>query len=203
MEKKSPAFTIRPVFSPLLAACEAIPLGVTGAVGTTFAGGIFLTILLSMIGLGWLVGNEFFYLFIFVLSTVLLPFLYYDLKRKAHQRTFYSFYDDYFEYQHYLYFLNRHTARVWYKDINDITEHANFVQERENLITLYLFVPSMPLQKRGGRFQTSNAFSGVKLADVDSKADWGGKILALIDRSMTAKAQAVQATPLPPAGGGA
>ncbi|MFH1157457.1 MAG: hypothetical protein V1721_01010 [Pseudomonadota bacterium] len=186
MENRPPLLHIRPQFSSLVAILESLCVALAGTVALTFVGGILLLALFSLIGLGRFVSGGMLFTTLFVLGWAALPPMYYEAKRKAFQNTFYNFYGDYVEFQRFQYLVNRRIGRISYRDITNVAEHANFIQQREKLTSIYLFAPNMAPALNG-------EFPGIKLTDIPQSGDQIRKILGLIDQSNYPQAPA----PLP------
>ncbi len=176
MTKKTPLLTVRSQFSSLLATLESLGATLVGTAALTFIGGTIFLALAALTGLSKIISGGSIYMTLAVLGIVVLPPIYYEIKRGAYRRTIYNFYDDYLEFQHFQFLVNRRVGRIGYREITSVAEHANFVQEHEKLTTVYLVVPSMRYQSRG-------AFSGIKISDVARAEQLTGKILDLIDQS--------------------
>jgi hypothetical protein len=149
-----------------------------GFIFSTLLLGTFFFILLMVIGLGRHLSGSAIYGFFFGLSILGIPPLFYELKKRAFQRTIYNFYDDYMDFQYFHFYLNRRRGRVRYSDISDIAQHASALQEHQRLTTVYIYVPGMGLQARG--------FSGLKLTDLPQAKDYMTKIMDIIERRVTA-----------------
>jgi hypothetical protein len=192
MEKRRPILTVRPKFDSGLAMVEALVVTLGGFIVTTIALGTFFFILLSMIGLGRHISASGIYGFFFGLSVLGLPPLFYEVKKRAFQRTIYNFYDDYMDFQYFHYYINRRRGRVRYVDIADIAQHASALQEHQRLTTIYLYVPGMGMGQRG-------AFAGLKLADLPQAKDYMTKIMDIIEQRQPALQTQTEAAPAAPA----
>lgn len=186
MTKKTPLLTIRPKFSSFLATIESLAAALVGTTALVSVGGTLFLALVSLAGLGRFMSGSGIYTTFAILGMAFLPPFYYEIKRKACRRSLYNFYDDYLEFQHFRFLVNRHVGRISYREITNVAEHANFVQEREKLTTIFLFVPSMRYQSRG-------AFSGIKITDVARSEQLTGKILDMIDLSQRQEQSSVPA----------
>ncbi|MEZ0224183.1 MAG: hypothetical protein ACAH83_06505 [Alphaproteobacteria bacterium] len=175
MEKRRPILSVRPKFDSGLAMIQALIVTLGGFIVTTILLGTFFFILLSIIGLGKHVSASGIYGFFFGLSVLGIPPLFYEVKKRAFQRTIYNFYDDYMDFQYFHYFINRRRGRVRYLDIADIAQHASALQEHQRLTTIYLYVPGMGMGQRG-------AFAGLKLTDLPQAKDYMTKIMDIIEQ---------------------
>ena len=184
MEKRRPILSVRPKFDPGLTMVQALVTTLGGFIVTTILFGTFFFIFLSLIGLGRHLSATGIYGFFFGLSLLGIPPLFYEVKKRALQRTIYNFYDDYMDFQYFHYYINRRRGRVRYADIADIAQHASALQEHQRLITIFLYVPGMGMGRRG-------EFAGVKMADLPQSRDYMTKIMDLIEgRAATAVAVA-------------
>lgn len=174
MQKQAPRLSVRPVFDPGLVTVEAGVAGVAGAAVSFFLLATFFFILIILLGLNRVVPAGFLYGFFFLLGGLGAPVLYFELKKKAHAKTVYNFYDDYFEYQNFEFYITKRRRRVRYIDVTDVNEHANVFQTRRLLTSVYIEVPRMARQQRSG-------FAGVKISDVPERLDLADKITALIE----------------------
>lgn len=175
MEKRRPILSVRPKFDSGLAMIQALIVTLGGFIVTTILFGTFFFILLSMIGLGKHISASGIYGFFFGVSVLGIPPLFYEVKKRAFQRTIYNFYDDYMDFQYFHYYINRRRGRVRYMDIADIAQHASALQEHQRLTTIYLYVPGMGMGQRG-------AFAGLKLTDLPQAKDYMTKIMDIIER---------------------
>ncbi|TAL28206.1 MAG: hypothetical protein EPN97_15240 [Alphaproteobacteria bacterium] len=175
MEKRRPILTVRPKFDSGLAMAEALVVTLGGFIVTTVVLGTFFFILLSLIGLGRHISASGIYGFFFGLSVLGIPPLFYEVKKRAFQRTIYNFYDDYMDFQYFHYYINRRRGRVRYADIADIAQHASALQEHQRLTTIYLYVPGMGMGRRG-------AFAGLRLTDLPQAKDYMTKVMDIIEQ---------------------
>lgn len=185
MEKRRPILSVRPKFDPGLTMVQALVTTLGGFLVTTVLFGTFFFILLSVLGLSRHISASGIYGFFFGLSVLGIPPLFYEVKKRAFQRTIYNFYDDYMDFQYFHYYINRRRGRVRYIDIADIAQHASALQEHQRLTTIYIYVPGMGMGQRG-------AFSGVKLTDLPQAKDYMTKIMDLIERRPAMTAQPEQ-----------
>lgn len=176
MENRPPLLHICPKFSSLVAILESLVVALAGAVLLTFVGGIILLALFSLIGLSQFIPANMLFMTLFILGCVALPPLYYEIKRKACQNTYYNFYNDYVEFRRFQYLINRRIGRIRYRDITNVTEHSNFVQQREKLTSVFLFAPDITPALNG-------EFPGLKMTDIPQSGEQISQILGLIDQS--------------------
>ena len=176
MKNKPPLLHIRPQFSSLVSILESLVIAFVGTVMITFVGGIILIALFSLIGLGRFISGGTIFTTLFVLGLIALPPLYYEIKRRACQKTFYNFYDNYVEFQRFQYLINRRIGRIGYRDITNIAENSNFIQQREKLTSVYLFAPDITPAMNG-------EFPGLKMTDIPQSGKQSKQIRDLIDQS--------------------
>lgn len=187
MEKKRPILSVRPKFDPGLTMIQALAVTLVGFLVTTFVFGSFVFILLMMIGLSRHISAGGIYGFFLVVSLLGIPPLFFEIKKRAFQRTIYNFYDDYLDFQYFHNFINRRRGRIRYTDIVDIAQHASALQDHQRLTTIYIYVPGMGMGTRGG-------FAGVKLVDLPQAKDYMTKIMDLLEgRTPAAAPQPVAA----------
>ena len=177
MEKKRPYLAVRPQFDPGLAMVQSIFITVASFFLLTLAGGIVTAIFFMMIGLSFvpLKGIFGFYMLLSLAGT---PPLFYELKKRALQRTLYNFYEDYVDFQYFQFYLNRRRGRVWYRDIGDITQHASALQEHQRLTTIFLYVPGLSSYGQRG-------FSGIKMEDLPQARGYLTKVMDIVQFSIT------------------
>lgn len=195
MSKPRPVMTVRPRFVPHMAMIEALGATLVGTALLTMMGGTLLLILLALTGLTRFMPGWMPHYIMLTAGIVALPPLYYEAKRRAYDRTWYAFYEDYLEFQAFSWMINRQTGRVRYTDIADISQTASALQERENLKTIFLFVPAMG-------YRNPRGFSGVSLPDIAEGKGFGAKIQDLIERAqggrMASGAATAPAEPVTP-----
>lgn len=173
MEKKQPLLTVRPHFDQGMATVQAVMFTAAGVVLVPLLGGTILYILFSVIGLTKLAG--YVYGLLFIASLIMLPPLFFEMKKKAYSRTVFRFFDDHLDFQYFQYSISMRRGRVRYRDISDVTQHANALQENRRLMTISLYVPSMGYHNR--------AFAGVQIHDVQQKQDYVTRIMTMIEQS--------------------
>lgn len=170
---KKPLMTVAPSFVPRIIMWRALPWVLGGTFVLTVAGGTILWFLISIMGFGRAVSAGVPYFLCFVAGlTGIAPF-YYELQRKIYARTFCHFFEQHLEYETYTLLFRHHAGRVRYRDISGMYQRSNFLQQRDNLKTIYLVVPEMDWQDRG--------FYGVKLIDVPVGKGIGRRIQTLLD----------------------
>lgn len=180
MEKKRPLLSIRPQFDPGLAMVQSLLVTAVGFILVTGIGGLFTYLLLILLSLSNFVSPSVVFGFYLVLSLAGLPPLYYELKKRAFQRTLYNFYDEYVDFQYFHWYLNRRRGRVWYRDIADVTQHATALQEHQRLTTILLYVPNMA----GGGYG-QRGFSGVKMEDLQQSKGYLTKVMDVLEMGYT------------------
>jgi len=175
MEKKHPLLTIRPHFDQGLVTVQALMFTGIGFVLTTLIGGTLFFILLNMIGVGRFFSASHIYGLFLIGSIVMLPPVFFEVKKKAYARTFFRFYEDYLEYQYFQFLISPRRGRVRYRDIDDVMQAGSALQSQRMLTTILIAVPGMNRHPR--------AFSGLKVEDVPMKLDLMPRILDLIENS--------------------
>lgn len=181
MEKKRPILSIRPYFDPGLAMVQSIMVVAVGFIVVTAAGSIFTYLLLSLILPAKFVKFSLIMQFYLLVSVAGIPPLFYEVKKRALQRTLYNFHEDYLEFQYFQFYINRRRGRLWYRDIADITQHASFLQEHQRLTTIYLYVPGMIGAHR------QRGFMGLKLEDLQQSKGYLNKVMDVVDMAMTGR----------------
>lgn len=179
MEKKRPLLSIRPHFDPGLTMVQSLMVTALGFLVVTVAAGFVTYILFALVGLDRYFGLFGVFGFYMVVSIAGLPPLYYELKKRAFQRTLYNFYEDYMDFQYFHWYLNRRRGRVWYRDIADVTQHASALEEHQRLTTIYLYVPNMA----GGNGQ--RGFAGLKLEDLQQSKGYLTKVMDVLEMGFT------------------
>lgn len=178
MEKKRAYLSVRPQFDPGLAMVQSIMVTAAGFFIVTFLGGIITFLLFTIIGLSNYISFSVIFGFYALLSLAGIPPLYYEIKKRAMQRTLFNFYDDYLDFQYFQFYINRRRGRVWYRDIADITQHATALQEHQRLTTIHIYVPGLAQQSQRG-------VAGVKLEDLPQSKGYLTKIMDIVHFSAT------------------
>lgn len=174
--KVMPVFSIRPQFDQPLAVIHALLAMVVGTIFLTIVGGTLFYMLFLILGLGNIIGAGYVYGLILVVSLVAVAPVFFELRKKAYQRTVWHFYDTYVDYQSFNFYVERRRGRLRYRDIQDIAQQASALQEQRGLTTIYLFAPSM-------RYQRRSSFAGVRIFDVPLAADYTTRIMDLVEGS--------------------
>lgn len=175
MEKKQPLLTIRPHFDQGLVTVQALLFTAVAFLLVTVIGGTLAYILLQLVGLGRFVSAGYVYGLFLVASLVVLPPLFFEVKKKAYSLTFFRFYEDYLEFQYYQFLLNQRRGRVRYRYVTDVQQAGGALQSQRMLTSILIQVPGMNNNPR--------AFSGVKIDDVPQRLDLMPRILDLIENS--------------------
>lgn len=192
MERQQPLLTIRPHFDQGLVTVQSLLFTAVAFLLVTIIGGTIFYVLLQLIGLGRFVAAGYVYGLFLVGSLVVLPPLFFELKKKAYSRTFFRFYDDYLEFQYFQFMLLQRRSRLRYRDVSDVVQAGGALQTQRMLTSILIMAPNMNYNPR--------AFSGVKIDDVPQRLDLMPKILDLIEKSeYRAMARAAAAVNVPPA----
>lgn len=186
MEKKRPLLSVRPYFDSGLTMVQAAICAAVGFLPVTIVGGIVVYFLFMILGLARFVPASGVFGFFLVVSLAGLPPAFYEIKKRAMQRTLFNFYDDYIDFQYFHFYINRRRGRVRYRDISDINQHASALQEQRRLTTIYLYVPGMSYQR---------GFSGLKLEDLQQSRGYLTKIMDVVENSFL-EPQPVWDTPI-------
>lgn len=185
MTKPEPLLVLRPVFDETIAKTCATVLGIGATILLSLVGGVFLFILLSAMGLGVLISPGYLFGLLLVSGVIILPALYYESKKKAYAGTVFKFYDRHVDYQFFQHHITRRRGRIFYADIEDVMQRANFIQEQKHLTTLLLYVPSMRVR--------GNVLPGVKIPDITQTQDYFGMVTDIVDRGRSMPAPAMAA----------
>ena len=172
--KEKPILTVRPKFDSTYTMMQSIPVALLGMVAGAFIGGVFFSIVFSVLGITKFVSIGSIFLGCALLGFFTAPTVFYEMKRKAYHRTIYNFYKDRVEFQKFFWLIQRKRGRVRYSDISDLLQESGFFQQQRNLLTVLLFSP-------GSGFEDQNRFPGVKLDDLSSKNRMGSKIQTILD----------------------
>jgi hypothetical protein len=175
MEKKQPVLTVRPHFDQGLVTVQALLFTAVAFLLVTVIGGTLFFILLHLVGIGRFFSAGHIYGLFLVGSLVVLPPLFFEIKKKAWGRTFFRFYEDYLEYQYFQFLISPHRGRVRYRDVDDVLQAGGALQNQRMLTTILISVPGMNRHPR--------AFSGLRIEDVPQKLDLMPRILDLIENS--------------------
>lgn len=174
-DKEKPLLTVKSVFVSPLIMWQALPWILGGTLALTAVGGTMLWLLCVLLGLGKIVSPGTPYFLCFVAGLAGIAPLYYEMRRRIAQKAFCRFYADYLEYEVFGPFFRHHAGRVFYRDIADMRQRANVLQQRYGLKTIYLAVPGLDWSDRG--------FSGLKIEDVPSGKGTGKRIQTLLDHA--------------------
>lgn len=177
MEKKSPILSIRPVFDQGLVTLQSVLFTAVAFILTTVIGGTIFFMLLHLIGLGRFVDASYIYGIFLIASIVLLPPLFFELKKRAYGRTVFHFFEDHVDYQYMHFYISLRRSRVRYREISDVRMEGHALQEQRRLTNIYITVPSMAQHPR--------AFAGIKIPDVPMSQDYLARILDMVESSDT------------------
>src|SRR5882724_2110176 len=97
MEKRRPILSVRPKFDSGLAMIQSLAMTLGGFIVTTVLLGTVFFIFLSIVGLGRHLSASGIYGFFCAASLLGIPPIFYEVKKRALQRTIYNFYDDYMD----------------------------------------------------------------------------------------------------------
>ena len=175
MEKERPLLTIRPHFDQGLVTMQAILFTAASFLPVTVIGGTIFYVLLHLIGIGRFIGAGYIYGLFLVGSLVVLPPLFFELKRKAYSRTFFRFYQDFVDCQYFRLLVRPQRLRLRYRGISDVVQTGGALQSQRGLTSILLFVPNMKTHPR--------VFGGVKIVDVPSRLDLMPKVLDIVEQS--------------------
>lgn len=175
MEKRQPLLTIRPHFDQGLVTVQAVTFTAGAFLPLTIIAGTILYVLLHLIGIGRFFGAGYIYGLFLVGSLVVLPPLFFELKRKAYSRTFYRFFEDYVDCQYYRFLVSPRRERVRYRDVSDVMQAGGALQSQRMLTSIHIVVPGMS--------RHPNAMGGISIDDVPQRLDLMPKILDLIEQS--------------------
>lgn len=174
MEKKRPLLSVRPYFDSGLTMVQAAIFAAAGFLPVTIIGGMVVYFLFIILGIARFVPASGVFGFFLVAALAGLPPLFYEIKKRAFQRTLFNFYDEYIDFQYFHFYINRRRGRVRYRDISDINQHASALQEQRRLTTIYLYVPGMGYQR---------GFSGLKMEDLLQSKSYLTKIMDIVEQS--------------------
>jgi hypothetical protein len=172
MEKKRPLLSVRPTFDSSLTLIQTVGVSVAGVFAATVFFGTFFWILFQVIGLPRAASGAFW--FFLIVSSFGVPIFFFEIKKKAYQRTLFNFHEGYLEFQYFQFYLNRRRGRVRYAEISGIDQHASALQDHQRLTTIYITVPSMGYRGRGN-------FAGLKLYDVPRDKNYLNKIINILE----------------------
>lgn len=172
-QQTPPLLAIRPHFDEPLTIVHAAVLTAVASLVVTVLAGTFFYIILAVLGLSRFIAVSYVYGLLFVGSIAVIPPLFFEIRKKAYERTAFLFYPDYLEFQYFKFYLGRRRGRVRYADIKDISQHASALQEHRRLMTIDLYVPSMGYKERG--------FTGLSMADLPQRADYMTQVMNVIE----------------------
>jgi hypothetical protein len=172
-QQTPPVLAIRPHFDQPLTMVHAGLFTAVSCLVITVVAGTFFYILLSILGLGRFIAASYIYGLLFVGAIAVIPPLFFEMRKKAYERTAFLFYGDYLEFQYFQFYLSRRRGRIRYADIKDVSQHASALQEHRRLTTIDLYVPSMGYRGRG--------FSGVSMTDLPQRADYMSQIMRILE----------------------
>jgi len=176
MKQKS-NFAVQPNFIPSVMVVKSFTYGLVGAICLTFGGGIFLMLLLTLLGLSSFMSIGKIFTGLFLLGFICIPIIYYEIKRKNVRATYFRFYDDWVDFSYFSgWLLNRKKGRLYYTDITDMVQNSNFFQRFGNLKTIELHAPNTSFYERGQNFV------GIVMEDILIGKGDGEKIQDLLQR---------------------
>jgi hypothetical protein len=150
MEKRRPILSVRPYFDTALAMVQAVIFTAVAFLPFTMIGGTLVYLLFNLIGLGGFISAGAVYGFFLLVAIVGLPAVYFEVRKRAYQRTVYNFYDDYIDFQYFHFLINRRRGRLRYEDVTDITQQAGALQEQRRLTNIYLYAPALGYMRQRG-----------------------------------------------------
>jgi hypothetical protein len=181
MEKKRPLLSVRPTFDSSLTLLQAVGVSILGVFVLTILLGTFFYILLSFMNARAAGASYWFFL---IVTGFGVPIFFFELKKKAYQRTLFNFHEDYLEFQYFKFYLNRRRGRVRYSEITDIAQHASMLQDHQRLTTIYITVPSMAYRR--------SSFAGLELYDLPQSKNYLNKIIDIVEGRVSTAAPASQ-----------
>lgn len=174
--KQKPNFIVKPKFVPNTSMVQALAYGVIGAICGTFAFGVLLTLVFTLLGFGGAAGTIF--TGCFLLGIIGIPLFFFEFKRKNYKATYFKFYDDWIDFSYFSGpLMNRRKGRLYYVDISDMVQNSNFLQRFGNLKTIEIHAPGTGLYERGQNF------IGIALTDVEIGKGAGEKIQDILQRT--------------------
>lgn len=160
---------------------------VVGTLCVVVVGGTLFYILLMMVGIGRFVAPGYVYGLFFVAGIVVIPPLFFEIRKKAYAHTFFKFYDTYMDFQFFQFFISRRQGRVHYSDVADIFQQASALQEQRGLITVSLFVPAL-IHHRG-------PFAGVRLRDLPLAENYLQRVMEIVGKGRRVMSSGDSPTP--------
>jgi hypothetical protein len=188
MEKKRPLLSVRPTFDSSLTLLQSVGVSLLGIFVLTILLGTFFYIILSFMNPRAASASYWFFL---IVSGFGVPIFFFELKKKAYQRTLFNFHEDYLEFQYFKFYLNRRRGRVRYAEITGIDQHASALQDHQRLTTIYINVPSMNFRR--------GVFAGLELYDLPQAKNYLNKIIDIVEGRAQQKARTVKDAPAAPA----
>jgi len=158
-QNQQPLFILRPKFASTQTILEALLVTVMVTLTLTAIGGTILMILFSFIGLGKFFSASLIYYTIFFISLLTTPALYYEVKRKFIKRSFYKFFPDRMEFVQFGKFFNQRQGRLRFKEVTDIVQRSNIIEQRDKVQTIYIWAPNFG-------FSDNRGFTGVALENI-------------------------------------
>jgi hypothetical protein len=174
-DQKQPLLTLKPHFDDALTMVQAGLFTLVAIPVTTVLGGGFLLILLWLLGLSRFVASGYVLGLVFVATIVVLPPVFYEVKKAAYMRSFFRFYADHLEYRFLKFFLMERTGRVAYEDIADITTRSSALQEQRRLFSVLLHVPSMRVNQ--------HPFAGIAIEDLQKTRNENDAVIDIVASS--------------------
>lgn len=174
-QKTAPLFTVQPQFIPRLTVIEAFITALAGTLLLTLVGGTILFMLCALLGISKILPVWFLYFIFFAASVVIIPPLYFELKKKAYAQTQFSFFPDHLEYKNFEWLILPRRGRIKYSAIEGLSRKTNFLQTPHQIESLRLHVPGLP-------FQSFNRFQGLNLPDILTEKNYGEQIEGLLEK---------------------
>lgn len=187
MEK--PLLAVRPAFVSQLVMWQALPWILGGTLALTTVGGTALWLICVLLGLKNVISPGTPYFICLIAGLAGIAPLYYELRRRIAQKSFCRFFSDRVEYEIFGSFFRHHAGRIFYRDIADMRQRADILQQRYSLKTIYLSVPDIGWSDRG--------FSGLKLEDLPAGKGIGKRIQTLLDHGRAVSQAPAWIAPVP------
>ena len=174
--KTKPKFVLRPVFDAGLTTIYAVAAAALCVVIVPIVLGVLIYVLFAFMGISHVIAPGFLFGGLFVLCLALTPPIYFEIRKRAFQRTFFAFYDDYVDFQYWQFLLQPRRGRIQYRDISDVYQEAGTLQAQRMLTNLLIYVPRL-----SQRMGMQGNFSGLKIPDLRQSANDLARVVAVIE----------------------
>jgi hypothetical protein len=176
VDKKKPRFVLRPYFDTGLNTVYSFMAAGVCLLLLPLTFGAFFYVLFLLAGFGAFISMGVIYGTFFVLCLALTPAIFFEIRKRALQRTFFAFFDDYLDFQYWQFYLQPRRGRLRYADIQDVFQKAGTLQAQRMLTSLFLHVPGLAL-----RLGRQGGFSGLVIPDLKQSTNDLSRVTDIVE----------------------